>query len=145
MHYPSVKLVDKIAHREHPVARFCDQSRPQRIEFSIEECKKLPPDVLRFAVYHELGHWWRLANVPRSRKIFVLFPVVESENGEERFADGFAHYFLNRRKLESDAPRAEEFVRLCLGNHEDDVREFAEDTFDWLESEITKINEKEGS
>ena len=132
MNFPLVETVDKIAHREHPVARFCDKSKPHKIQFSLAECLKLSPDVLEFAVFHELGHWWRVTNVARKRSTFELFPRVESVNGEERFADGFAAFFLNPSKLEREHPEAKLFLERSVGPNEGAIFDYGLTTYRFL-------------
>ena len=132
--FPETVLVPSIAHSERPVGRYVDRAKPPRIEFSASECRQLDDHVLRFAVYHELGHWFRLSCVPK--ELLPIFPPLGSTEGEECFADNFAMYFMNHTSMIFEHPEAEEVVAAFLQNHEDEVRDFAEGVLVKLKSEL---------
>jgi hypothetical protein len=132
--FPKTILVPSIAHSERPVGRYMDKARPPYIEFSKKECARLDDDTLRFAVYHELGHWFRLTHVPK--ELLPVFPPLGSEDHEECFADNFAMYFMNHISMTFEHPEAEEVVATFLTTHEQEVRDFAEEVLARLKGEL---------
>lgn len=87
--FPSAELVTHIPMAQHPLGRYVRARR--RMEFSCKELSSRSKAVREFAVFHELGHWWRCERVPDL--------VIGSDQDEEDFADAFAHFFLQPIKL----------------------------------------------
>ena len=59
--FPEVELVHHVPVKGHPLGRYVRERR--RIELSCTELFNHPPEERLFAVYHELGHWWRTEHV----------------------------------------------------------------------------------
>ena len=55
--FPDVELVHHIPWPDHPLGRYVRKRR--RVELSRSELLRRDREERRFAVYHELGHWWR--------------------------------------------------------------------------------------
>ena len=111
--------MDDIKHEAHPVGRYLERGKPPRIEFSRRECARLSDDDLRFAVYHEVGHWWRTTYVPKE----VL--STYGREPEERFANAFASYLIEENPDDDIVDHFEDMAKQLTG-HEDEVCEFAE-------------------
>lgn len=133
MNFPQTRLVEEIKHEAHPVGRYIDRGRPPRIEFSRVECSKLDEDSLRFAVYHEVGHWWRISFVDRS--ILKEHGYGDGDAAEERFADAFANFFVEENP---DDKLVKHFGDISLRVHgfEDQICSFAEQVFDELRENL---------
>lgn len=83
--FPEVELVHHIPWPDHPLGRYVRDKR--HVELSRKELLHSNEDIRRYAVYHELGHWWRIERIPDS--------LVHDGDDEEAFADMFALFFLH--------------------------------------------------
>lgn len=130
---PEICLTSKILPADHALGRYDPKS--DRIFFSISEFYKYDPDVQRYAVFHEIGHWFRQKRVPlnmikRGWKLGDL-------NEEEGFADVFAMFFLNRSGLRRSHFDYERAIDKYMSGDEGAIERFAEKV-------LTKLKESEG-
>ncbi len=123
--FPGVALLKNIPHREHPLGRYLKGSRT--IELSAEELRKHDANTRRFALFHEIGHFWSVS---------VLGGEMDSAT-EEEFADAFANYFLAPSKL---SPAKVDFIAGCFEkNDAQSVENFADSVFRGLETMLWKV------
>lgn len=122
---PAVALLKNIPHKEHPLGRYLKGSRT--IELSASELRKHDQGTRRFAVFHEIGHFWSVT-------------VLGGEMGhatEEEFADAFATHFTDAKSL---SPSYAAFLAKCFENNEASRMEaFAEGVLKSLETMLWKV------
>lgn len=123
--FPSVSLLKNIPHKEHPLGRYLKGSRT--IELSAGELRKHDVGTRRFAVFHELGHFW---------SVTVLGGEMDQAT-EEEFADAFATYFTGAKRL---SPRYEVFLTKCFENNDvSRIESFTEGVLKNLEVMLWKV------
>jgi hypothetical protein len=83
---PDIVIVADIRHPEHPLGRYFPEKN--LIEFSALEMCNYAPEVQRFAIAHEIGHWLCVTTFPTD------YPKASPES--EKFPDAFARFFLRR-------------------------------------------------
>jgi hypothetical protein len=106
MKLPAVYLTPHIAPARGAVGRYDPKS--DRIFFSTEIYFGLDDDTKRYAILHEIAHWFREKNI---RKSLLAKGWSLSENGiEEDFADMFALFFINRKSCKSEYPAHHDFL-----------------------------------
>lgn len=121
---PIIELVPVIRHSEHPLGRYLKGTR--KIQLSQQELALRSEDIRKFAVYHELGHWWRTSRVPDF--------VITHPSDEEDFANGFAHFFLHPNQLSQHTFAVMEST--LPDNCTSTIRGFAESVCERLESAL---------
>ena len=136
--FPDAALV-KTIRKQHSQAQFIELSN--RIEFSREECSKLDPEFLRYVIYHEIGHWFRWNHIPQhkidgSRLPGENFLILDCDEPEEGFADGFAAFFIERHTLNRKHPFHDILLDKMLSDHEERIRDSCEDIFRWLSHQL---------
>lgn len=124
MVFPTVELVHHIPCPGHPLGRYVRERR--RVELSRVELAARPAVERRFALYHELGHWWRTERVPDS--------LMHGDVDEEEFADMFAFFFVGGSELDMDA-RAVFMGSITLAE-EGQIATFAEEVLGHLDAEL---------
>lgn len=113
--FPGVELVPEIRLKEHPLGRYIWDKK--HIQLSREELVGRSSDDRRFALYHELGHWWHSENIPD----------LTIEADQEEFASAFAFYFVSPEKLDR---RARVYFHSCFtGGQDARISHFAEEIF----------------
>jgi hypothetical protein len=130
---PEVCLTSKILPADHALGRYDPKS--DRIFFSISEFYRYDADTQRYAVFHEIGHWFRQKRVPLNmiRRGWKFGDL----NEEEGFADVFAMYFLNRSGLRRLHFEYEKTIEKYMSGDEVAIQRFAERV-------LEKLKESEG-
>ena len=124
MAFPSVELVHHIPCPGHPLGRYVRERK--RVELSCLELTPRPAVERRFALYHELGHWWRTERVPDR--------LMHGDADEEEFADMFAFFFVGSSELDADARAV--FIDGITLVEEGQISAFAEDVLARLNEEL---------
>jgi hypothetical protein len=93
MKSPEICLTPKILPADHALGRYDPVS--DRIFFSSKSFYDFDRETQRYAILHEIGHWFRSQFVRPSSLGGWDFGF----GGEEGFADIFAMWFLNRDEL----------------------------------------------
>jgi hypothetical protein len=130
---PEVCLTSRILPADHALGRYDPKS--DRIFFSISELYKYDPDIQRYAVFHEIGHWFRQKRVPSN--MIKRGWKLGNLNEEEGFADVFAMFFLNRSGLRRSHFDYERAIDKYMNGDEGAVKRFAGKV-------LTKLKESEG-
>jgi len=144
--FPDVKLVESLKYGSHPQGRFNNIARPPRIELSLSGCKDFNEDLLRFIVFHEIGHWYRWSSIAlgdifgsKPEEVFFIFG---SPNSEEGFADAFASYFLERAEMRKRYPDQLQKLSGWLAGKEHQIAAFADRTLEALSAELGRKKPK---
>lgn len=124
MAFPEVELVHHIPCPGHPLGRYVRERK--RVELSRNELAGRSEVERRFALYHELGHWWRTERVPDR--------LMHGDADEEEFADMFAFFFVGGSELDFNA--REVFVKSITLVEEAKILGFAEEVFGRLNEEL---------
>ena len=136
--FPDAALV-KTIRKQHSQAQFIELSN--RIEFSREECSKLDPEFLRYVIYHEIGHWFRWNHIPQhkidgNRLPGENFLILDCDNPEEGFADGFAAHFIERDTLARKYPAHNSILNNLISENEERIQDFCKDVIGWLSHQL---------
>jgi hypothetical protein len=124
MAFPEVELVHHIPCPGHPLGRYVRERK--RVELSRKELAGRNEVERRFALYHELGHWWRTERVPDR--------LMRGGEDEEEFADMFAFFFVGGSELDANA--REVFVDGITMLEEAKILGFAEEVLGRLDAEL---------
>lgn len=124
MAFPEVELVHHIPCPGHPLGRYVRERR--KVELSRKELASRRAVERRFALYHELGHWWRTERVPDQ--------LMHGDEDEEEFADMFAFFFVGGSELDANA--RDVFVNSITLVEEGKILAFGEDVLARLEAEL---------
>lgn len=113
--FPEVRVVDKLLDPKW-AAQYRERARPPRIEFGTTLLTMSDGEKM-VGIYHEIGHWLRCEHLPRPSN---------GKTGEEAFADAFAQYMLQGKKLQRTDPETyEKFQRLLCPADRRKVQVFA--------------------
>lgn len=127
--FPTVELVHHIPCPGHPLGRYLPTRK--HVELSRKELLTRDTSLRRFALYHELGHWWRTSYVPDQ--------LVKGDVDEEEYADMFALFFVGRNDATPDMRRTNTvFLNTITLNDELEILAFAEDVLGTLEEELKR-------
>jgi hypothetical protein len=96
------------------LARYMEKAKPQRIELSLPSMSAATLDSRRYIVFHELGHWFRVAYVP-----------MELAETEEKFAEDFATFFVSPSTLKHYKPGSYAVLKLLTGGQTARIRTHA--------------------
>lgn len=122
--FPHVALVRNIPHRDHPLGRYLKNSA--KIELAADELRKHDRSTRRFALLHEIGHFWSVS---------VLGGETENAT-EEEFADIFAIYFIEPSRL---TPTQSDFISKCFErNDQQKIEDFTDEVSKKLEEMLWK-------
>jgi hypothetical protein len=124
MAFPEVELVHHIPCPGHPLGRYVRERK--RVELSRKELKSRSEVERRFALYHELGHWWRTERVQNR--------LMRDGADEEEFADLFALFFMGGSELDANA--REIFIGSITLVEEGKILGFAEEVLGRLDAEL---------
>lgn len=123
--YPKVELVQHIPYPGHPLGRYVRERR--RVELSRKELEGRSSVERRFALYHELGHWWRTEHFPDR--------LMRGTHDEEEFADMFALFFVGG---ETGSDWTELFSQDISPELKNDVEAFAQHVLEQLDEELAR-------
>lgn len=123
--YPKVELVQHIPYPGHPLGRYVRERK--RVELSRKELEGRSALERRFALYHELGHWWRTEHVADH--------LMHGTNDEEEFADMFAIFFVGG---DMGSDWNELFVQSITCEQQSDIEAFARHVLERLDEELAR-------
>ena len=128
--FPKVELVHHIPCPGHPLGRYVRDRK--HVELSRTELSRRPTPLRRFALYHELGHWWRTSYVPDE--------LVCGDLDEEEYADMFALFFVGRSDATPSMRRTDTvFLNTITMQQELQILRFAEEVLRTLEDELGEV------
>ncbi len=129
--FPKVVIRAVVAAPSHHALGRYDPKKNE-ISFSSKEFFRHDERSKEYAIYHEIGHWFREEILePKDIRGFYIFGMDDVEEG---FADAFAAWFLRRNEFRRGYPRQFLEFAFWIVGREKEIQGFAKNILTQLEN-----------